>query len=216
MIDYQRAFFKQASYYKHNLIEQAISKHMKPFGAFVLLILFIVFDSAFNHVNPSADKTKDIFRIILIPHVEKPDNGDNLSCQEFNRSLQLPNVIYARFGISDDIYVPASGVEKATKNSRMLETIKPFAVKYNLKINTSFDVGPVLLLAQELKTSTCAILIVWEHDDLPDIAKDVGISSQLNWKSDNFDTIWNIDIRNGKSSVSAEQENISPSENYSF
>ena len=203
-------------YHKLNITDRGILKYMKPFQVFLVLLVFAVFTSACKQPNPISNIAKNDLRIILIRHGEKPDKGDNLSCQGFNRSLQLPKILYSRFGIPNDIYVPAPGLGKATKNSRMLETIIPFAVKYNLQINTSFDVDAVSPLAQELKTKTGTILIVWEHKELPDIAKNLGINSELKWKSDDFDTIWIIDIRNGTASISADQENISTPDNCSF
>src|ERR1700712_1462726 len=77
-------------------------------------------------------------KLIFIRHGEKPDVGDNLSCAGFNRSLKLPEVFKAKFGIPDHIYVPALNLGKSTPRGRMFQTVSPFAIKYNLTINTKF------------------------------------------------------------------------------
>src|ERR1700712_2128892 len=71
-------------------------------------------------------------KIVLIRHGEKPDQGDNLSCQGLNRALQLPEVLHRKIGIPSAIFVPALNLGKSTGVARMYQTIVPFAVKYNL------------------------------------------------------------------------------------
>jgi len=195
-----------------NIIESDFPRIMTLAKLLLVVLLSGLLTGACNQTSLSNND----LRVILIRHGEKPENGDNLSCQGLNRSLQLPDVLYSRFGIPDEIYVPAPGVGKSTKNSRMLETITPFAVKYNLKINTSFDVNAVSSLVQDLKNRSGTVLIVWEHKELPDIAKGIGINSTLKWKSDDYDSIWIIDVKNGIATISAEQENISPLVNCPF
>src|ERR1700748_3559692 len=78
-------------------------------------------------------------RVVIIRHGEKPDNGDNLNCQGLNRSLALPKVLYAKFGVASAVYVPSINGGNKTKSGRMFQTITPYAVKYNLQINSSYD-----------------------------------------------------------------------------
>ena len=100
----------------------------------------------------SANKTTNInsqnlpdknLKVVIIRHGEKPadksDGGDNLSCQGQNRALQLPAVLIKKIGKPDYTYVPALKLDKNTTHSRMFQTVTPFAVKYDLTINSKFD-----------------------------------------------------------------------------
>ena len=79
-------------------------------------------------------------KVVIIRHGEKPadksDGGDNLSCQGQNRALQLPAVLIKKIGKPDYTYVPALKLDKNTAHSRMFQTVTPFAVKYDLTINS--------------------------------------------------------------------------------
>jgi hypothetical protein len=79
--------------------------------AFCILFLFL-----FQFSLYSQQKTVDagIKRIIIIRHGEKPDKGDNLSCKGLNRALQLPDVIYKKFGVPERIYTPTPDIGGST------------------------------------------------------------------------------------------------------
>src|ERR1700733_13608402 len=102
-------------------------------------------------------------RVVLIRHGEKPRKGDNLTCQGLNRSLALPAVLYGKFGIPTAIYVPSPGLGDSTKHARMFETIVPFAVKYNLALNTSFAEKDSAGIARAILQRKGVVLVVWEH-----------------------------------------------------
>src|SRR5438067_6361815 len=79
-------------------------------------------------------------KVIILRHGEKPDKGDNLSCQGFNRALQLANVLHSKFGMPDHLFVPSLKEGKSTGVARMYQTIVPYAIKYDLKIDNKYDV----------------------------------------------------------------------------
>lgn len=155
-------------------------------------------------------------RIVLIRHGEKPSEGDNLSCAGLNRALKLPETIKAKYGIPDEIFVPAPGTGKVTKNVRMLQTITPLAVKYNLSINTNYAVDESDKLVDALQKRSGTVLVVWEHKELAAIAQALGINSKLKWAPDDYDSIWLITFKNGKPILIVDQEHIKPSEGCSF
>lgn len=161
----------------------------------------------FAQTNP--DKS---LRVIILRHAEKPDEGDNLSCQGLNRALALPNVLYSKFKLPDHIFVPSINTGKKTGVARMYQTIVPFAVKYNLNIDTKFDVGNEKALAQSIKKKSGTILVVWEHNNIPAIAQELGVTGEkLKWKGSDFDSIWIITYKNGKAELSIDKENLNPS-----
>src|SRR6187402_2586836 len=111
-------------------------------------------------VAPAAAQSKNL-KLIIIRHAEKPEAGDNLSCAGFNRAMKLPEVLKAKFGIPDKVYVPALHMGKTTPRGRMFQTITPFAVKYNLSINSDFEEENAQGLISSLQDKTGTVLIVW-------------------------------------------------------
>ncbi|PWT74935.1 MAG: hypothetical protein C5B59_09890 [Bacteroidetes bacterium] len=89
-------------------------------------------------------------KVILIRHAGKPPIGDNLNCQGFNRSVKLPAVLRERYGVPDHVYVPSIGGGESTKNSGMFQTVLPFAIKYNLAVNSRFNVHDATGLAGDI------------------------------------------------------------------
>ena len=155
-------------------------------------------------------------RIILIRHGEKPGDGDNLSCAGLNRALKLPEVLKAKYGLPDDIFVPSPGTGKQTKNARMLETVLPYATKYNLNINTSFTVDETDKLSDKLKKGTGTVLVVWEHKGLDDIAQMLGAKGFYKWDSQDYDSIWIITFSHGKAVLTVDKEGIRPAGGCAF
>lgn len=150
-------------------------------------------------------------RVIIIRHGEKPAEGDNLSCMGQNRALMLPAVLYTKFKTVDYIFVPTLKIGKSTHESRMYQTITPYAIKYNLNINTKDDVDDASGLAKDIMKKTGTILIVWEHNNIPLIASALGIKDEkLKWKDSDFDSIWIITFTNGKATLTRDQEGLNP------
>jgi hypothetical protein len=163
----------------------------------ILLVTVGLFNNATNAFCQSApDLTK--LKIVMIRHGEKPLKGDNLNCQGVNRSLQLPAVIKAKFGIPDYVYAPALELGTSTKHSRMFQTVTPLVAKYNLTVNSSHAEKDSEEIAADFKTKTGTILMVWEHKAIAPIVKALGINIQnLNWPDDDFDSIWIITFPKG-------------------
>jgi hypothetical protein len=150
-------------------------------------------------------------KVVIIRHGEKPDNGDNLSCKGFNRSLQLPAVLYAKYKVPDKIFVPAMNNGKSASHLRMFETITPFAIKYNIGINSKYDVDNVKEMAAAILKTNGYALVVWEHDKIDNLVKALGADAKgMKWSGDDFDSIWVITFKNGKATISTDKENINP------
>jgi hypothetical protein len=150
-------------------------------------------------------------KVVIIRHGEKPDKGDNLSCKGFNRSLQLPAVLYAKYKVPGKIFVPSMGNTKSASHLRMLETITPFAVKYNLSINSKYDVDDVKEMAGAILKTNGYALVVWEHDKIDNLVKALGADAKgMKWGDDDFDSIWIINFQNGKATFTTDKENINP------
>ena len=174
-----------------------------------LLLVAVLF--GFIYSSGKSPDQIDVQRIVIIRHGEKPEKGDNLSCQGLNRSLQLPGVLNSKFGMPSAIYVPSIHEGKTTGVARMYQTIVPFAVKYNLAINSKYDVGDAEGLVKAIQKQHGTVLLVWEHKAIHDIMKALGLSgSDTKWDDNDFDSIWIITYNNGKPVLTKDKENIHP------
>ena len=183
---------------------------MKKFLGLLLLLpcsICIFFCSNGQGSSTAAAAAK---KIIIIRHGEKPDDGDNLSCKGFNRALQLPQVLYSKFGLPEAIYVPSLHTGKKTSTARMYQTIVPFAVKYNLTVNSKFDVEDAEGLAAALKKNEGTSLVVWEHKNINDITKALGVQQKLKWSDDDFDSIWIVTLSATGATVTMDKEGLTP------
>lgn len=149
--------------------------------------------------------------IVIIRHGEKQEQNENLNCMGLNRSLKLINVLYKKIGVPSYIYVPALGNGNKTLHSRMFQTITPFAVRYNVSINSSFDGTDFASLAKELKHKKGTILLVWNHGKIPALAKALGVKHQkLSWNDTDFDSIWTITGTGKDKVLKVDHEGIVP------
>ncbi len=161
-------------------------------------------------------KPSDNLKVVMIRHGEKPDPGDNLSCQGENRALQLPAVLYQKFNIPDYTYVPALKTGDATKHSRMFQTVSPFAIKYNLTVDSKYEEDDYSNIAEDVKKKTGTVLLVWEHKAISHIAKHLKVKNPPTWEGSDFDSIWIITYKNGEATLSFDKEGITPSPDCNF
>lgn len=179
--------------------------------SFILASVIILTIVGFIDCGIGQKKDNNPQKIVFIRHGEKPDKGDNLSCQGLNRALQLANVLQQKIGMPDAIMVPSMNEGKKTSSARMYQTIVPFAVKYNLPINTKYDTEDVDKIAERLHKETGTILLVWEHKAISKIIKALGINDVPKWDDADFDSIWIITYKNGVPTLTKQSEGIQPS-----
>ncbi|WP_316805408.1 histidine phosphatase family protein [Pedobacter nototheniae] len=182
----------------------------KKFPVFIVIVfLTLIFNASL--------RAQDNLKIILIRHAEKPAQGDNLNCQGLNRSMQLPAVIVKKFGLPNYVYVPNLNATKGTKRSRAFQTVLPLSIKYNLSINSSFDVEDSKGLVNDISAKKGLVLVCWEHHELTKIMKAFGVKpTNLKWAENDFDGIWTITYQNGKAVFSADKENLKPKINCTY
>jgi hypothetical protein len=153
-----------------------------------------------------------ILRLVFIRHAEKSENGDNLSCRGFNRSIMLSSLLLKKIGKPDNIYIPALRLGGTTKHLRMLQTVTPFVVKYDLQLNSSYDVDDYKGVAKRLLAEKGTILIVWEHQGIEGILQELGINPGiLIWPSKDFDSIWIVTFKDGRARLIKDKEQLNPS-----
>ena len=178
------------------------------------VLAFLIISGTLESCSAQTSSNTSLQKVVIIRHAEKPDKGDNLSCKGFNRSLQLPAVLYAKFKLPDRVFVPSMDNTKSANHLRMFETIIPFVIKYNLSINSKYDVDDVKDAAEAILRSKGYVLAVWEHDRIDNLAKALGADTKgMKWSDDDFDSIWILDFKNGKVALSVDKENLNPANN---
>jgi hypothetical protein len=179
------------------------------------IFLFILFLFCFP-ANIACSQNTNL-KLIFIRHAEKTDDGDNLNCQGLNRSMLLPVVLIKKFGRPNRVYVPRPNLGETTKRVRMLQTITPFAVKYNININSEYAETDYKNISKALLNEKGTIIIVWEHNNIKPILKSLGIKTDsLHWPDNDFDSIWVITFSKGSATLTKDSEGLSPSPNCSF
>lgn len=178
--------------------------------------LIAVFSVVFLSVTGFAQTDKPDLKVYIIRHGEKPKEGDNLTCKGLNRSLQLPAVLKNKMGIPDYILVPSLSAKEKTKHARMFETVVPFAVKYNLSINSSHANEDYDDIAHDVLSKKGIVLMVWEHKALTGIIKALGVKQELHWADDDFDSMWIVTIANGQATLKLDKEGLHPKDDCTF
>ena len=180
--------------------------------SFVLILII-----SFSAYGVACCQSAGNLKLVFIRHAEKPADGDNLTCQGLNRAMQLPKVLYEKFGIPAYTFVPAIGLGNSTRHARMFQTVIPLAAKYNLVINTSHAEKDSIAMATDIKSKTGTILIVWEHKAIAPIIRSLGITApDLKWPDNDYDSIWIVTFPNGVATLTRDKEGINPPAGCSF
>lgn len=153
----------------------------------------------------AADAAESVETIVLIRHGEKPPQGlGQLNCQGLNRSLRLPSVIKARFGVPAAIFVPNPADQKTDKGTaydyvRPLATVEPMAVSFGLPVNAGIGVEDISKLKDRLEDKAYAnalVVVAWEHKQLVKLARKMMKDHEGDpdavpkWQGDDFDGIY--------------------------
>jgi hypothetical protein len=159
----------------------------------------------------AGDLRDDGLRVVIIRHGEKQEKGENLTCQGENRARQLPAVLHSKFNTPSYTFVPTLGSGTVTNHARMFQTISPFAIRYNLSINSKFSGNDYANVAKSVLEKTGTVLLVWNHSSIPSLVTKLGVSQPPRWEDNDFDSIWIISYPNGKAVLSIDKEGLSPS-----
>jgi hypothetical protein len=99
----------------------------------------------------------------------------------------------------------------------MFQTVTPFAIQQNLDINSTYNETDSTGAAKDVLTKKGVVLMVWEHSNIPPLARALGVPGNLSWSGKDFDSIWIIDFESTKNGMkfkkfTIKQENINPSD----
>jgi hypothetical protein len=176
-------------------------------------LIFLLLSCYFTIFNTSCTNAQNKgLKLVFIRHAERPDDGDNLNCQGLNRSMLLPPLLYKKFGRPTNVYVPALKQGNITKRTRMLQTITPFLVKYDISPNTQYDEEDYKGISNALTNESGTVLIVWEHKNIAPILKYLGVKmNHLKWPDNDFDSIWIVTFHKGQAILQTDSEGLKPS-----
>jgi len=185
-------------------------KSLLPYALLSVLFTFCMHSKSNSLANHA-------LKVVLIRHAERPDNGDNLNCKGLNRSLMLAPVLFNKFGIPSKIYIPEIVTDQEVKRSRMLQTISPFAIRYNLALNAAYSETASKKISQAILKQKGTVLVVWEHNNIVPIVSALGIDThKLRWADDDFDSIWIIDFSGSKAILTKDRMGLNPSSKCPF
>jgi hypothetical protein len=175
-----------------------------------LWIAFVVF--MIGTANAHAQQT-----IVFMRHGEKPSAGlGQLTCQGFNRALELPTVLVAKFGKPDYLYAPSPAVQVSDPAGmfyyvRPLATIEPTAVKLGMPVRTKYGYTDIATLQAALVTASKAdttIFVAWEHVQLQKLVQNImnkygGGAAVPAWISGDYDTLYVVRVSYSGSTATA-------------
>ena len=174
-----------------------------------------------SSVNNKSTNLAENMEIIIIRHGEKVgidhDHGV-LNCQGINRSLLLPKFLKDNYNGVDKIYAPKPFyTDKYNHYSiRPLETVLPSATYFNTGVNLGFEVEDTSTVAKDIiksENESKKILVAWRHDEINDIASSInslygGSCSFDKWKGKDFDSVYELTIKDGQISCKKKFENL--------
>jgi len=136
--------------------------------------------------------------LYLIRHGEKPPkiNGkdqDGLSANGLTRAQWLPHV----FGQDSQYqigYILAEKPKKDGSRTRPYDTVKPLSEALGLTIDDSVSRDDADGVAEAVRgwSGKGNVLICWEHGQLTDIAKAIGVLNAPEYPGERFDIIWTV------------------------
>jgi hypothetical protein len=157
-------------------------------------------------------------KIMIIRHAEKPDDngkpyGVNANGEQDKESLIPPG--WQRAGALVALFDPARGplqsaalakpgvlfaaaVAPHAKSRRPTETVTPLSRRIPLELDTTYTKGQEADVASAAQHSQGAVLICWQHEDIPAIAAHLPLSNgpvPSKWPGERFDIVWVFDLQ---------------------
>ncbi len=170
-------------------------RHRAPW---IALVVFTIATA-----NARAEQT-----IVFMRHGEKPPGGlGQLTCQGFNRALELPTVLVAKFGKPHYLYAPSPAVQVSDSAGmfyyvRPLATLEPTAVKLGMPVRTKYGYTDIATVQAALVTPTKAnktLFVAWEHAQMQKLVQNImnkygGGARVPAWIYGDYDTLFVVRV----------------------
>lgn len=155
--------------------------------------------------------------IVFLRHGEKPSGGyGQITCQGFNRAMEIPTVLVAKFGRPTHLYAPDTSIKVSDPAGnfsyvRPLATIEPTAIKLGMPVNTNYGYSDIAALKAALVHSSKAnttIFVAWEHAYLQKVVQSIMTSYGGGvvvpaWVYGDYDTLFVVRVDYVGTSISA-------------
>jgi len=148
-------------------------------------------------------------QVFIIRHAEKPPEGTGLSLKGKERAAALvPYFMETKELIINGtpVAIYAMAAPKEDSSVRAIETVRKLADELKITLNTNYVRDNFKKMVEDIKSNSQyhgkTVLICWEHDVIPDMARSFGaLQAPFRWQSEVFDKIWiiNFDVATGRS-----------------
>jgi len=132
--------------------------------------------------------------VYLIRHGEKPEpEGNGLSAKGVTRADALPGVFGPQSAYNIG-YIMAEHPKADGSRARPLDTVTPLAKTLGIEVDTSCDRNDSEAVANVVRNYSGEgnILICWEHGQLHDIMKALGVKHAPHYPDGRFDLIYTL------------------------
>jgi broad specificity phosphatase PhoE len=158
-------------------------------------------------------------QIILIRHAEKPDDKANphLSPEGVQRARKLvgwltTDPVVNKYGKPVAIY--ATKTTKDDDGQRTQETAAPAAAALKLPVQTPFlgkdYKGLAKLILGNPAYAGKTVVIVWNHEVIPELVAELGAAQPPPWKNKEYDQVYVISWRGRAAILQVTAEHLSP------
>ncbi len=92
----------------------------------------------------------------------------------------------------DVIFAASAGDAASPHGKRASQTVTPLSLARGIRLDTRFEVGSESGVAAKILQQDGAVLVCWEHHNIPLIVAALGIddAAAASWPDDRFDLIW--------------------------
>ncbi len=155
--------------------------------------------------------------IVFFRHGEKPSSGyGQLTCQGFNRAIQLHDALVPRYGKPAYLFAPSPTPKIADPAGsfyyvRPLATIEPMAIRLGLPVNAHYAYSDVTSLVSAITGSGYAgatVFVAWEHAYLVKAVQAIldkyGAGTAVPaWTTGDYDSLYVVKLTNVNGYVTA-------------
>lgn len=158
---------------------------------------------------------------MIIRHGEKPDGNhygvtrggkqsrESLRVRGWQRAGALIHLFAGSGSTAGKLYTPAHifaaspnapGADPHEKSCREEETSRPLAGKLGVELNLDFGKGLEAEVAHAAQLCTLPVLITWEHENIPKLAKLLPCPDKIpdHWPDHRYDIVFVFELQGGQ------------------
>ena len=154
-------------------------------------------------------------RILIIRHAEKPhsEDSDELSAEGFERAQALTEIFLKQPDLvvhGTPVAYYASAYIPGKTSNRSQQTLRLLAASYHQALRADYEETEYQKLVKEIMSEPGfhgkTVMIAWNHDYIPQLARAFGANAPAYWPDDVFDKIWIVDFSNNHKNPTFREE----------